>query len=281
MIERIAVLYNSFAGKGKAEKLIPEINEFLINASFLVSTFRNEYPENLNDFNLLIVVGGDGTIQNVFNHYKDIPIPVLLIKAGTGNDFFEHLYANSNWKQQLDKIKNNKTSLIDAGICNDKIFLNGLGIGFDGEVVKSGLGKKWFTGKAAYMSTVLSLLFTHKSCHIEVDFGDVKLKDSMFMLSVANGSTYGGGFKVAPNADLKDGVLEFSWVKDISLFQRMRYLPVIEKGKHLDLPFINYKQIEKVVIRSNKTIQAHLDGEWFESNVFEVEILKEKYQFLV
>ncbi len=281
MIEKIAVLYNSFAGKGKAEKLITEINEFLVNSSFLVSTFRNEYPENLNDFNLLIVVGGDGTIQNVFNHYKDIPIPVLLIKAGTGNDFYEHLYGNSSWKQQLNKIRNNNICLIDAGNCNGRIFLNGLGIGFDGEVVKSGLGKKWFTGKAAYMSTVLSLLFTHKSCNIEVDFGDDKLKDSMFMLSVANGSTYGGGFKVAPNADLKDGVLEFSWVKDISLFQRMRYLPVIEKGKHLDLPFINYKQIEKVVIRSNKTIQAHLDGEWFESNVFEVEILKEKYQFLV
>ncbi len=281
MIEKIAVLYNSFAGKGKAENLIPEIKAYLVKNSFLVTTFKNEYPLNLNDFDLLLIVGGDGTIQNVFNYYKDVLIPVLLIKAGTGNDFYEHLYGSFSWKEQLVKINKKQIVKIDAGSCNGKIFLNGLGIGFDGEVVKSGLGKNWFSGKAAYMSTVLSLLFTHKSCDIEVDFGDVKIKDSMFMLSVANGSTYGGGFKVAPNADLKDGVLEFSWVKDISLFQRMRYLPVIEKGKHLDLPFINYKQLEKVKIKSSSLIQAHLDGEWFESNVFEVEILKEKYKFLV
>jgi YegS/Rv2252/BmrU family lipid kinase len=281
MIEKIAVLYNSFAGKGKAEKMFPLLKSSLIKCLYFPTIFKNEYPVNLSNFDLLLIVAGDGTIQNVFNFYKDVDIPVLLIKAGTGNDFYEHLYGKSNWKQQLDKIKNNQINLIDAGCCNDRIFLNGLGIGFDGEVVKSGLGKKWFTGKAAYMSIVLSLLFTHKSCDIEVDFGDIKIKDTMFMLSVANGSTYGGGFKVAPNADLKDGVLEFSWVKDISLFQRMRYLPVIEKGKHLDLPFINYKQLEKVKIQSSSLIQAHIDGEWFESNVFEVEILKEKYKFLV
>ena len=61
----------------------------------------------------------------------------------------------------------------------------------------------------------------------------------------------------------------------------MRYLPIIEKGKHLDLPFINYKQLKKVKIKSNNIIQAHLDGEWLESNIFVVEILKEKYKFLV
>jgi YegS/Rv2252/BmrU family lipid kinase len=273
----ICILFNSLSGKGKGLNLIPKIENHLNENGFQYEVFKDNFPVSLADFFTLIIVGGDGTIQNVFNHYRDIEIPVLLIKAGTGNDFYEHLYGKNTWLEQLGKLNPYQTFKVDAGICNNRIFLNGLGIGFDGEVVKSGLGKKWFSGKAAYMSTVLSLLFTHKESDIEVKLNDKLIKGPMFMLSVANGSTYGGGFKVAPNADLQDGVLEFAWVKKISLLKRIVYLPVIEKGKHLHLPYIDYKQIEKVEISSVQNLQAHLDGEWFEANEFKVDILKRKY----
>ncbi|MFY8022253.1 MAG: diacylglycerol/lipid kinase family protein [Bacteroidia bacterium] len=279
-MSKVCIIYNSFSGKGKAVQLVPQIEAYLKQIGFESESYMNDYPRQLDDYRQLIIVGGDGTIQNVFNHFQTVLIPVLLIRSGTGNDFYEHVYGKSNWRQQLDKLKNPRLIKIDAGVCNQKIFLNGLGIGFDGEVVQSGLGKKWFSGKAAYMSTVLSLLFTHKETEITAEINGQVYSGPMFMLSVANGSTYGGGFKVAPNADLQDGVLEFSWVKNISLFKRMRYLPIIEKGKHLNLPFIDYLQIEKVKIKSDKLIQAHLDGEWFESKIFDVQILKSQYQLV-
>lgn len=280
-MRKICIIYNSFSGKGKTVQLVPQIIDYLKQLGLESEAWMNNYPSNLDGFSELIIVGGDGTIQNVFNHFQSVLIPVLIIKSGTGNDFYEHVYGKSNWTQQLDKLKQVKVISIDAGICNQKIFLNGLGIGFDGEVVKSGLGKNLFSGKAAYMSTVLSLLFTHQESEIEVELNGQNFKGPMFMLSVANGSTYGGGFRVAPNADLQDGVLEFSWVKNISLLKRMRYLPVIEKGKHLDLPFIDYSKIENVKIKSKNLLQAHLDGEWFESKYFEVQILKSQYRLVV
>jgi diacylglycerol kinase family enzyme len=83
------------------------------------------------------------------------------------------------------------------------------------------------------------------------------------MLSAANGQTYGGGFKVAPKASVTDGLLDIITVKKISLFNRLKYLPVIEKGRHLDrsIPFVHYEQTNELVIQSDHLLQAHLDGD--------------------
>jgi diacylglycerol kinase (ATP) len=100
------------------------------------------------------------------------------------------------------------------------------------------------------------------------------------MISVANARRYGGGFHVAPVALLDDGLLDISIVGKISPLKRLRYLPVIEKGRHLDLPFIRYQHSEKIRIRTSIEIHAHADGEYFSSKDFQIEILPGRFSFL-
>jgi diacylglycerol kinase family enzyme len=69
-------------------------------------------------------------------------------------------------------------------------------------------------------------------------------------------------------------------VQPLSPFKRLRYLPVIEKGKHLNLPFIDYYNTQKIIIKSNQPIQSHLDGEYLESNEFNIEILPAHFNFI-
>ncbi|TAE84998.1 MAG: hypothetical protein EAY81_07010, partial [Bacteroidetes bacterium] len=131
-----------------------------------------------------------------------------------------------------------------------------------------------------YYLTVLRLLLLYKETKVEIWLdGEKATQEKLFMMSAANGITYGGGFKVAPFAQMNDGWLEVITVKKINILSRVSYLPVIEKGQHLNkpLPFIAYQQAKQITIKSEEPLQAHLDGEWMQANDFTINILPAQY----
>jgi diacylglycerol kinase (ATP) len=97
---------------------------------------------------------------------------------------------------------------------------------------------------------------------------------------VANAKRYGGGFLVAPRALVNDGLLDLAIVGKISPLKRMRYLPVIEKGAHLELPFIRYDQAPVVKITSPQNLHAHLDGEYMFASEFDISLSPGRFSFL-
>lgn len=279
MSERfIAIVCNPASGKGKPVKLLPDFEQFLQQQGFAFKVFTTALPASLEGFTDLVIMGGDGTINYTINHFRNIAVPIGIIRCGTGNDFSDLIFGKHTSPDPFHTAVFAEPKPVDAGMCNNRLFLNGAGIGFDGWVVKKSLGKKLFTGIAAYYSTVISLLFFYKESKIQLTIDGQTNETDLFMLSAANGKTYGGGFHVAPRADITDGLLETVVVPKISLFKRLRYLPVIEKGNHLDLSFITYKQAKKITIESQVPLQAHLDGEHLIASRFEISILPAHYQ---
>jgi len=124
----------------------------------------------------------------------------------------------------------------------------------------------------------IELGYHEKPCLIEMP-GET-IRQDCFMISVANGKRYGGGFRVAPNAEISDALLDVNIVGKISPLRRMKYLPVIEKGEHLNLDFIKYRQTKKIIIRSSTKLHAHLDGEYLFENLFEIEVLPKRFSFI-
>lgn len=275
----IAIVCNGKSGKGKPLKLLPLLEAYILQHKFTSQSFTATLPADLSGFTDLIIMGGDGTLNYTLNHFKDIDIPIGMIRCGTGNDFTELLFGHQSMENHFTTAVSGTPKPVDAGICNQKLFLNGVGIGFDGWVVKKLLAKNLFTGKAAYYSTVISLLLFYKEQHVTLTTSNGSTSFPLFMLSAANGKTYGGGFKVAPLASITDGLLDIISVKKISLFNRLRYLPVIEKGKHLDQPlsFLDFEQARELTLNSDQLLQAHLDGEYMVANSFEIKILPAKY----
>jgi diacylglycerol kinase family enzyme len=100
------------------------------------------------------------------------------------------------------------------------------------------------------------------------------------MISITNGKRFGGGFRVAPNAIITDGLLDVNIIGTVSPVNRVKYLPVIEKGAHLGLDFIKYKQSERIIIHSSVQLDAHMDGEYFTDNSFDIEILPKRFRFI-
>jgi diacylglycerol kinase (ATP) len=273
------VLCNPESGKGNASKVCALFEQFLVKRNVEYQLFLKSYPSSLVEFTSLVIIGGDGTLNHVLNHFGTIKIPIAIIKGGTGNDYASLHLGNAKLEEQFENALSGTPMWVDAGNCNGKLFINGAGIGFDGWVVKSSLGKKFFTGMAAYYSTILSLLLFYKESKVHISHDGEQFQSDMFMMSIAKGVTYGGGFKVAPMAQPNNGVFDIITIHKIGLLNRLRYLPVIEKGKHMHLPFVHHMQGTKLHIKAPHPLQAHLDGEWLESQEFEVALLPKYFQF--
>ena len=271
----IAIVCNPKSGKGKPLQLLPLFENFVAQYQFNFQSFTGNLPINLNNFTDLVIMGGDGTINYTLNHFKHINIPIGIVSCGTGNDIASLLLGKTSTQQQFETALFAAAQKVDAGMCNQKLFINGVGIGFDGWVVKRLLAKKLFRGKAAYYSTVISLLLFYNETKVSLNIDGEQSETHLFMLSAANGKTYGGGFKVAPLAEVNDGLLEVIVVDKLPVLKRLKYLPVIENGKHLDQPlsFLKYRTGKKISLQSTQVLKAHLDGEYMEAKSFEIEIL--------
>lgn len=278
---QIAIATNTLAGSGKAIKIAAEIQQLLTDKNISSQIFtEKEWDRRMYDFDQVWITGGDGTLNYFVNEYSDIKIPLCIFNAGTGNDFHALLYGKTTIAKQVDHVLASTPKTIDAGKCNDRYFLNGVGIGFDGSVAKSLLGVKKFGGKTSYMLTILKHIFFYKEQQYSILSAQKKTTGKFLMISIANGTRYGGGFLVAPVAKPDDGLLDANLVKPLSLFKRLRYLPVIEKGKHLDLPFVDYYNTKKISVTSERVMQAHLDGEYLEATRFDIEILAAHFNFI-
>jgi YegS/Rv2252/BmrU family lipid kinase len=245
------------------------------------TAFTAAWPNDLHDHSEVWIIGGDGTMNYFINHYKSCQLPLVLFAGGTGNDFHWVLYGACTVEEQVNRALKGNIKKVDAGICNGYLFANGLGIGFDGAIVFDLLGKKKWSGKLSYFLSILKNIALYKEKHFQIVLQDKNISEKCFMISVANGRRYGGGFYVTPNAQLSDGLLDLSIISRVSLFQRLRYLPVMEKGNHLQLPFVTYCNTGKVVIECEERVHAHIDGEYLYDRRFEISVLPAYFSFRV
>jgi len=280
LLRYVALVVNPSRENEKSLRLANSIIRILQMGEIRFELFIEEWPSMLAPFTEAWVVGGDGTINWFINKYPGIEIPIALFGGGSGNDFHWMLYGTPTLEDQVEKVLVSTPKRVDAGICNGSLFLNGVGIGFDGAIVKDLLGKKKLAGKASYLLSILKHIVSYQEKDCIIQAGEVRIQQPCFMISIANGQRYGGGFTVAPRASISDGLLDLNIAGRIPALKRIKYLPVIEKGEHLDLPFITYLQSGKVLITSLEKLHTHIDGEYVYENSFEIECLPGRFSFL-
>lgn len=255
------------SGSALAIKLGNWINRQLTKRGIAHHLYVTNWPQTLDGCAEAWIVGGDGTANYFLNKYKNISIPLALFKGGTGNDIFWKLYGNINREEQLHKALTSAAKPVDAASCNGAVYINSSGIGFDGEVLRSRKSIRIIGGHLGYLYVVLRKIFSFREPTFTI-INQKTITGKFLLVAVNNSSRTGGGFLVTPNASLTDGLLDVMLCAPLSIFSRLRYLPVIEKGNHLKYPFIKYTQEKEITIEAEKTLYAHLDGELISGNKF-------------
>lgn len=281
MLDRkIALVVNPKAGKGKAMAVAGILSGKLYHFAVQYNLFNDYWPEHFDGYSEVWLIGGDGTINYFINRYPDITIPIALFKGGTGDDFAFHLYGEADWKQQFEIVLKATPKPVDAGKCNDKLFLVGVGIGFEGEILKSMHTIRTIGGHLGYYLVVLKKIFSFKEHHFKV-YGQELIADEKFLLvEINNTSRTGGGFTVSPDARSDDGLLNLVLCKPLTILQRMKYLSKVKKGRQLSLPLISQYISKTFIIECNEILSAHIDGELLVAKRFEFEVIENKFNFI-
>ena len=161
--KKIAIVCNVLAGVGKASWLAEKIAVQLAAKQIGYVIYKENWPADFNFFTDVFIVGGDGTLNYFINRYPNIELPLVIFNGGTGNDFHWLLYANKTLDEQLQVALTESPKPIDIGKCNERYFINGVGIGFEGSVAKALMGKKKQPGKTSFLITVLKKIVTYRS----------------------------------------------------------------------------------------------------------------------
>ncbi len=221
----------------------------------------------------MIVIGGDGTINEAVNGLK-YEIPVSLLPAGTGNDYAKSLALGTRLEEQIRIAIYGEPQSVDIGICNDRKFLNGVGIGFDGQIVADMIQKRTMLhGPAKYYYHVLKNLSSFEAKNFKVEHaGKVQVK-SLILLCIAKGTTFGGSFRLTPHAQLSDGLLHVCEIGDVSPSKRFMNINKLQNGTHIRIPEVEIFSSTAMIVSGDPSLNAHIDGEYFGHPPYEFKLL--------
>jgi diacylglycerol kinase (ATP) len=127
--------------------------------------------------------------------------------------------------------------------------------------------------------TILKKIISYRSKNYTLHSAEEKITGKMLLIDISNGCRAGGGFHIAPEAKADDGLFDVVIADAINPLQRLRYLPIIEKGRHLNLPIIRHFRTTQIIIQSDSPIQYHLDGEYYEADKLKIEMMASKFLF--
>jgi len=281
LTRKIFIVANPKTGTKKLEDILQELIEFLESHDleynvFMTTRKQNAWmivEKNLDDtYTDLLVIGGDGTINESINGLKH-NIPLSIIPNGTGNDFVKMLNIGNSLDDYLDVIANGKTMTIDLGVCNNRKFINGVGVGFDGQITADMESKKSILkGPVKYYYFVLRILATYKARRFRFVKDKSQREKDLILLCVANGSTFGGSFKLTPDAKINDTVLDVCEVGKINPIKRFANIHRLKSGSHGKLKEVAIYNAQHVHIEANPDLHAHIDGEYFGQPPFDIRV---------
>ncbi len=230
----------------------------------------------------ILVMGGDGTCNEVVQALVDYPDGVLgVLPGGSGNDFAAVLgqgveMSRSSW----DVLDQSEVRKIDLGLCNGRYFVNGVGVGYDAMVAEGVRKPSLFTGKLRYWKEILKHLLFYRENEIHVYWPEGEYRGPSFLVTSGIGRHYGGGFPLTPLAYADDGLLDVCLVRDIPVLSRFSKMLKLKRGRHLQEPEVTYFQTSELTIDLEKEVPAHIDGELLYAKKFSLKVLKKQLNVL-
>jgi YegS/Rv2252/BmrU family lipid kinase len=212
------------------------------------------------DTDILVAVGGDGTINEVASGIERSGKIMGIIPFGSGNGLARSLGISLNNRQAVQTLNKLNISRIDSGSLNGKNFFNMAGIGFDAHI-SAVFARNLTRGLGGYMKTALSEISNYQCQQYDLEIDGNRITRKAFMISIANSSQFGNNAHISPFASLKDGLLDVVITKPFPL----HHFPVLvyrmfsgstHRSNYIEI--IRGKDIR--IVREGSGI-IHLDGE--------------------
>ncbi|MDE7436743.1 MAG: diacylglycerol kinase family lipid kinase [Lachnospiraceae bacterium] len=283
-------IVNITSGSGKSRKVWQELQDYLTEHKIRYQAHFTEYEGHgaklarhicsmEKEHIYLIVVGGDGSLNEVINGMHDFhKIRFGYIPTGSGNDFARGMGLKGTPTEHLERIlkAGRVTTPVDLGMVRwgdgkEKLFAISSGVGIDAEVCRQALHsrlKKVLNriglGSLTYVCLTVKSLFTMATASVEVKFDDEEWRriDKMIFVAGMNQYCEGGGVPMAPKANAMDGRLSVCCVWGIPRWKAFFLLPVLVLGRHEKLKGFEIVACQRFAVRIDQEMVLHADGEY-------------------
>ncbi|MBB6416476.1 diacylglycerol kinase [Streptomyces sp. AK010] len=274
MTSEITLFVNPTAGRGRGARAAQPAASALRAAGFSVRTVLGEDAADAlvraraaveAGTGALIAVGGDGMAALALRAVAGTRTALGLVAVGTGNDFARALglpvrQPAAAGRMIADALKCGRIRDIDLGQVGDRWFGTVLASGFDSRVNDRGNRMRWPTGRLTYDLAMIGELAGFRPVPYRIRLDDEVLEVEASLVAVGNGSSYGGGMRICPGADLTDGLFDVTVVGDCSRTTLLRVLPRVYRGTHVDHPKVTVLRAARVEI-SAEGVTGYADGE--------------------
>jgi YegS/Rv2252/BmrU family lipid kinase len=287
----ILFIVNPVAGKGKALRTVPQVEKICkqYNCSYEV-----KYTEGPRDaeriareaekegYKKIVVVAGDGTLNEVINGIEGLNTAIGIIPGGSGNDFIRTINPHTDIEEIIYDNLFGDIIEVDVAACNDRKYINIASVGLDAEIVEGTIAmKKYFSGSKAYLASILRTVFTYKGQKMNITIDGMEIEKEVLLSAIANGKYYGGGIMPAPDADIQDKLLDICIVNKFPLLKEFYLLPKYMKGKHKNLKGVSFNRGKRIEVTSPRQMAVNFDGELFRDDRVVFRILDQPIKIIV
>ncbi|HZL09637.1 MAG TPA: diacylglycerol kinase family protein [Prolixibacteraceae bacterium] len=273
--ERIFLIINNYAGHKQGSRAVDLAVPYLKKNGCSVEYSFTNYPGHATElameaavggFDLVVAVGGDGTVNEVSQGLIGTKVPMGIVPMGSGNGLARELGISMNMQKSVRTLIDGKNLQLDVCRLNNQRFLCTSGIGFDALVAHE-MSKVSSRGFLKYVQLVVQESIFYKPLNIRMKIDGVLIEEPVFLITFANASQFGNNAFIAPGASMTDGLIDVVVVKKFAkiwmpVFAVALFTKLIPK-----LPFVDCYKAKKIDLELSDTSYYHFDGEPGKLNV--------------
>ena len=251
---------------------------------------------------VILLFGGDGTVHRHLGQLVKLGLPVLVVPVGSGNDFAHSLNLRNvrDSRTAWEKFRGGVGHVrhIDLGVISvlegadgpaaSRYFCCVAGVGFDGEVARrANRLPRWLRGHGGYILSALPTIFSIAPLPIKVSVPDspggwtTRSLQPTLVTALANTPFYGGGMKVAPQAEMDDGLLDVCIVGAVNRMKLFSVFPTVYAGRHLGIREVIYFKTERARVETEQPLDVYADGEYVCRTPVEISIQRAALRVVV
>jgi len=289
-MEKITFIINPIAGHKKYKIAVEKIYKYLNHKKFILSIKYSKKKGDVEKIakkaitkgaNIIIAVGGDGTVNEVSRTLINSKVKMGVIPVGSGNGLALCIGIPNNIQKAIEIINSNQIKKLDCISINNLHSINIIGFGFDAFVAKK-FSKESSRGLLKYIFLTFKLLGKYKSKEYTIKNNNKIKKIKAFALNICNGNQFGNNFIISPTAKLNDKKLNICIIKPFKWYDFLKLIIQFYLKKIHFSKFYESYTTNELIIEGKTENLIHIDGEsHIIKNKANIHIIPKSINFIV
>lgn len=267
--EKIFLIINKYAGHQEGAKAVEIVIPYLKERNRLVEYSFTDHPGHATvlakkavqeDFQLVVAIGGDGTVNEVAQGLIGSNVSMGIIPMGSGNGLARELGISMNMKKSAGTLVDGRNLQLDVCKLNDQRFLCTSGIGFDAMIAEK-MSKASSRGFLKYLQLVIQESISFKPVPVKMKIDGIPIQEQIFLVTFANATQFGNNAFIAPGASMTDGLIDVVVVKKFSKIWMPVFAIALFSKLIPRLPFVDCYKARHIDLEMAGTFYFHFDGE--------------------